>query len=59
MHFADKTDLVIAVVTEREPHFAKVLELHGKAGEASVETISQGRSPCRRRPSRGRPLARS
>lgn len=37
VHFADKTDLVIAVVTEREPHFAKVLELPGKAGEASVE----------------------
>jgi AcrR family transcriptional regulator len=37
VHFADKTELVIAVVTEREPHFARMLELPGKAGEASVE----------------------
>lgn len=37
VHFADKTDLVIAVVTEREPHFAKLLELPGRAGKASVE----------------------
>jgi AcrR family transcriptional regulator len=37
VHFADKTDLVIAVITEREPHFATMLELPGKAGEASVE----------------------
>jgi AcrR family transcriptional regulator len=37
VHFADKTDLVIAVVTEREPHFAEMLELPGKAGEATVE----------------------
>jgi len=37
VHFADKTDLVIAVVTEREPHFAEMLELPRKAGQASVE----------------------
>ena len=37
VHFADKTDLVIAVVTEREPHFAKLLELPGQAGDATVE----------------------
>lgn len=37
VHFEDKTDLVIAVVTEREPHFAALLELPARAGEATVE----------------------
>jgi AcrR family transcriptional regulator len=37
VHFEDKIDLVIAVVTEREPYFAELLELPAKAGEATVE----------------------
>jgi AcrR family transcriptional regulator len=37
VHFEDKIDLVIAVVVEREPHFAELLELPSKAGEATVE----------------------
>jgi AcrR family transcriptional regulator len=37
VHFADKTDLVIAVITEREPHFATLLELPARAGEATME----------------------
>lgn len=37
VHFADKTDLVISVVTEREPHFAALLELPALAGERTVE----------------------
>lgn len=37
VHFEDKIDLVIAVVVEREPFFAALLELPEKAGEASVE----------------------
>jgi AcrR family transcriptional regulator len=37
VHFADKIDLVIAVVVEREPYFAELLELPSKAGEGTVE----------------------
>ena len=37
VHFEDKIDLVIAVVVEREPYFAHLLELPGKAGESTVE----------------------
>ncbi len=37
VHFEDKIDLVIAVVVEREPTFAALLELPGKAGERTVE----------------------
>lgn len=37
VHFEDKTDLVIAVITEREPHFATLLELPAQAGEETVE----------------------
>jgi AcrR family transcriptional regulator len=37
VHFEDKIDVVIAVVTEREPYFAELLELPAKAGEATVE----------------------
>jgi AcrR family transcriptional regulator len=37
VHFEDKIDLVIAVVVEGEPHFERLLELPGTAGEASVE----------------------
>ncbi len=33
VHFEDKIDLVIAVIVEREPYFAELLELPGKAGE--------------------------
>lgn len=37
VHFEDKIDLVIAVVVEREPFFAALLELPEKAGQASLE----------------------
>jgi AcrR family transcriptional regulator len=37
VHFEDKIDLVIAVIVEREPFFAHVLELPAKAGENTVE----------------------
>lgn len=37
VHFEDKIDLVIAVVVEREPYFAELLELPGKAGERTLE----------------------
>jgi AcrR family transcriptional regulator len=37
VHFEDKIDLVIAVIVEREPYFAELLELPSKAGEATVE----------------------
>ncbi len=37
VHFEDKIDLVIAVVVEREPYFAHLLELPGRAGESTVE----------------------
>jgi AcrR family transcriptional regulator len=37
VHFEDKIDLVIAVVVEREPTFAELLELPVRAGEATVE----------------------
>jgi len=37
VHFEDKIDLVIAVVVEREPTFAELLELPGRAGELTVE----------------------
>ncbi len=37
VHFEDKIDLVIAVLVEREPSFAELLELPAKAGEATVE----------------------
>ena len=37
VHFADKIDLVIAVIVEREPYFADLLELPARAGENSVE----------------------
>jgi AcrR family transcriptional regulator len=37
VHFEDKIDLVIAVIVERDPLFAHVLELPAKAGEATVE----------------------
>jgi AcrR family transcriptional regulator len=37
VHFEDKIDLVIAVIVEREPYFADLLELPSKAGEESVE----------------------
>ena len=37
VHFEDKIDLVIAVIVEREPYFAELLELPGKAGESTVE----------------------
>jgi AcrR family transcriptional regulator len=37
VHFEDKIDLVIAVVVEREPTFAELLELPARAGEATVE----------------------
>jgi AcrR family transcriptional regulator len=37
VHFEDKIDLVIAVVVEREPYFADLLELPSRAGEATVE----------------------
>jgi AcrR family transcriptional regulator len=38
VHFEDKIDLVIAVIVEREPSFARLLELPDKAGEATVES---------------------
>jgi AcrR family transcriptional regulator len=38
VHFEDKIDLVIAVVVEREPTFAELLELPARAGEGTVET---------------------
>lgn len=37
VHFEDKIDLVIAVIVEREPYFAELLELPARAGEATVE----------------------
>jgi AcrR family transcriptional regulator len=37
VHFEDKIDLVIAVIVEREPYFADLLELPSKAGEETVE----------------------
>lgn len=37
VHFEDKIDLVIAVVVEREPTFAALLELPARAGERTVE----------------------
>ena len=37
VHFEDKIDLVIAVVVEREPTFAELLELPARAGENTVE----------------------
>ena len=37
VHFQDKIDLVIAVIVEREPYFAELLELPSKAGEDTVE----------------------
>jgi AcrR family transcriptional regulator len=37
VHFEDKIDLVIAVIVEREPHFAELLELPAKAGSDTVE----------------------
>jgi len=37
VHFEDKIDLVIAVIVEREPHFAELLELPAQAGSATVE----------------------
>jgi AcrR family transcriptional regulator len=37
VHFEDKIDLVIAVIVEREPFFAELLELPAKAGENAVE----------------------
>jgi AcrR family transcriptional regulator len=37
VHFEDKIDLIVAVVVEREPFFAALLELPEKAGEASIE----------------------
>ena len=37
VHFEDKIDLVIAVVVEREPYFADLLELPVRAGENTVE----------------------
>ena len=37
VHFEDKIDLVIAVVVEREPTFAELLELPARAGEDTVE----------------------
>jgi AcrR family transcriptional regulator len=38
VHFEDKIDLVIAVIVEREPFFAELLELPAKAGEHTVES---------------------
>jgi AcrR family transcriptional regulator len=37
VHFEDKIDLVIAVIVEREPYFAELLELPSRAGEGTVE----------------------
>lgn len=37
VHFEDKIDLVIAVIVEREPYFAALLELPSRAGEETVE----------------------
>ena len=37
VHFEDKIDLVIAVIVEREPYFAELLELPSKAGGETVE----------------------
>jgi AcrR family transcriptional regulator len=37
VHFEDKIDLVIAVIVEREPYFAELLELPARAGEETVE----------------------
>ena len=37
VHFEDKIDLVIAVIVEREPSFAELMELPAKAGSATVE----------------------
>ena len=38
VHFEDKIDLVIAVIVERDPYFADLLELPSRAGEGTVET---------------------
>ena len=38
VHFEDKIDLVIAVIVEREPYFADLLELPSRAGEGTIET---------------------
>jgi AcrR family transcriptional regulator len=38
VHFEDKIDLVIAVIVEREPFFAELLELPAKAGEHTLES---------------------
>jgi AcrR family transcriptional regulator len=37
VHFEDKIDLVIAVIVEREPYFAELMELPSRAGEDTVE----------------------
>ena len=37
VHFEDKIDLVIAVIVEREPTFAQLLELPARAGEDTLE----------------------
>jgi AcrR family transcriptional regulator len=37
VHFEDKIDLVIAVIVERDPYFADLLELPSRAGEKTVE----------------------
>ena len=37
VHFQDKIDLVIAVIVEREPYFAELLELPKRAGEGTVD----------------------
>jgi AcrR family transcriptional regulator len=37
VHFEDKIDLVIAVIVEREPYFAELVELPARAGEETVE----------------------
>jgi AcrR family transcriptional regulator len=37
VHFEDKIDLVIAVLVEREPSFAQLLELPDKAGKLTLE----------------------
>jgi AcrR family transcriptional regulator len=37
VHFEDKIDLVIAVIVEREPFFAELLELPAKAGKNRID----------------------
>jgi AcrR family transcriptional regulator len=37
VHFEDKIDLLIAVVVERDPLFAELLDLPGRVGESGVE----------------------